>query len=96
MIEIENNELIEEKLNKLSLKGITWKTWVSTGLTLIAGINEILLISGVETPLSEISNDTLTTVLTVAFLLAIRGYSWWHNNSVTQKAQESDKARKEK
>lgn len=86
----ENNEIIEEKLNKLSLNGITWKTWVSTGLTVVAGINEILLISGVETPLSELSNDTLTTVLTIAFLLGIRVYSWWHNNSVTEKAQKAD------
>lgn len=91
-----DNEIIEEKLNKLSLNGITWKTWVSTGLTVLAGLNEILLISGIQTPLSELSDTTVTTALTVAFLVAVRAYSWWHNNSVTKKAQEADKEKNNK
>ena len=91
-----DNKVIEGKLNKLNLAGITWKTWISTGLTLIASLNEILLISGIDTPLSKVSNDTLTTVLTVVFLLGIRAYSWWHNNSVTKTAQEADKDKNNK
>lgn len=80
-----------EELNKLSIGNITWKTWVSTGLTVVASVNEILMVSGIDTPLSKISNDTLTTVLTVGFLVAVRAYSWWHNNSITKKAQAADK-----
>ena len=86
---------IEEKINNLSLKGISKGTWISTGLTIIAGINEFCLMAGVDTPLSNISDNTWSLILTILFLAAIRFYTWWHNNSITEKAQHADEMLKE-
>ncbi len=80
----------EELLDKFSIGTITWKTWLTSGLTIIAAINEILMILGIQTPISQLSEGTLSTALAIIFLVAVRWYSWWHNNSITKKAQMAD------
>lgn len=80
----------EETMEKFNIGTITWKTWLTSGLSLVAAINEVLMLLGYETPVTQLSEGTLTTVLAIMFLAAVRVYSWWHNNSITKKAQAAD------
>lgn len=76
-------------MKKLNLKGVSIQTWVRTIVLALALISQILVLLGKsDKPIdTERTAQILTTILTAVASV----WSWWKNNSFTQKAQEADK-----
>ena len=70
------------------MKKISKGTIIRTACLVLAIINNALAIAG-KSPL-PISNETLTEVISFCFTTVASIYSWWYNNSFTQKAIEAD------
>ncbi len=75
-------------MNKINLKGVEMSTWIRTFVLVVALLNQALLIFGVTK--SETDIDTLTYYVSFAFTALSSLWSWWKNNSFTQKAQKAD------
>lgn len=75
-------------MNKINLKGVEFSTWVRTAVLVAALVNQALLIFGITK--NEADMDTLTYYVSFAFTAISSVWSWWKNNSFTQKAQKAD------
>ena len=75
-------------MNKINLKGVEFSTWVRTAVLVAALVNQALLICGITE--NEADMDTLTYYVSFAFTAISSVWSWWKNNSFTQKAQKAD------
>lgn len=76
-------------MKKFNLKNVSIQTWVRTGILLFALINQALVIFGVSD--KQISLDSWASYSTYALTVVSAIWSWWKNNSFTDKAQEADK-----
>lgn len=75
-------------MNKINLKSVDKSTWVRTAVLLVALINQAMLIFGITN--QEIDEESFTSFASY-FLTAISSvWSWWKNNSFTEKAQTAD------
>lgn len=76
-------------MKKLNLKGVSVQTWVRTIVLALALVSQILVLLGKadKTIDTERTAQILTTILTAVASV----WSWWKNNSFTNKAQEADK-----
>ena len=74
----------------MNFKGVTKETWIRTAVTVLALINQMLVMFGKEVfpytvdEMYEVCSAVATVVMTVI--------SWWNNNSFTEVAQLADKA----
>ena len=73
---------------KINLKGVSMQTWVRTIVLALALISQILVLFGK----SEKAIDTEKTaeILTTIFTTVAAVWSWWKNNSFTDRAQNAD------
>ena len=71
------------------MKKISKGTIIRTACLVLAIINNALAIAG-KSPL-PISNETLTEVISFCFTTVASIYSWWYNNSFTEKAIRADR-----
>lgn len=76
-------------MKKLNLKGVSLQTWVRTLILLIALINQALVVTGISK--NEIDLDSWANYGTYALTAVTAIWSWWKNNSFTEKAQSADK-----
>ena len=76
-------------MKKLNLKGVSIQTWTRTIVLALALISQVLVLLGKRT--NEIDMDKTTEILTYVLTLIASVWSWWKNNSFTNKAQEADK-----
>lgn len=76
-------------MKKLNLKGVTAQTWARTIVLLIALISQLLVVVGKRSEAIDVDQwqEYATYILTVIGSV----WSWWQNNSFTNKAQEADK-----
>lgn len=76
-------------MKKLNLKGVTAQTWVRTIVLLLALISQLLVVVGKRSEAIDVDQwqEYATYILTVIGSV----WSWWQNNSFTNKAQEADK-----
>lgn len=76
-------------MKKLNLKGVTAQTWARTIVLLLALISQLLVVVGKRSEAIDVDQwqEYATYILTVIGSV----WSWWQNNSFTNKAQEADK-----
>ena len=75
-------------MKKLNLKGVSKQTWARTIVLLLALVNQALVMFEVTDRVVEL--ETWTRYVTYALTVISAVWSWWKNNSFTQKAQEAD------
>ncbi len=75
-------------MKKINLKGVSKQTWVRTIVLILALVNQALVMFGVTD--NEVELETWTRYATYIFTVISAIWSWWKNNSFTQKAQEAD------
>ena len=75
-------------MKKLNLKGISMQTWVRTAVLVLALINQALVMFGITK--NEIELEQWTEYASYIFTAITAIWSWWKNNSFTDKAQEAD------
>ncbi len=76
-------------MKKINLKGVTAQTWARTLVLVLALISQLCVILGKRTEAIDI--DRWQEYVTYAFTVGASIWSWWQNNSFTNKAQEADK-----
>ncbi len=75
-------------MKKLNLKGVSVQTWVRTIVLLLALSNQALVMFGITK--TEIELEQWTQWASYIFTVVTAVWSWWKNNSFTDKAQEAD------
>lgn len=75
-------------MKKINLKGVSKQTWVRTIVLILALVNQALVMFGVTD--NEVELEAWTRYATYIFTVISAIWSWWKNNSFTQKAQEAD------
>ena len=75
-------------MKKLNLKGVSKQTWARTIVLLLALVNQALVMFEVTDRVVEL--ETWAQYATYALTVISAVWSWWKNNSFTQKAQEAD------
>ncbi len=75
-------------MKKLNLKGVSVQTWVRTAVLVIALINQALVVFGITS--KEIKLEEWTQYASYILTAVTAIWSWWKNNSFTDKAQEAD------
>ena len=75
-------------MKKINLKGVSKQTWVRTIVLVLALVNQALVMFGVTD--NEVELETWTRYATYIFTVISAIWSWWKNNSFTQKAQQAD------
>lgn len=76
-------------MKKINLKGVSAQTWARTLVLLIALVSQILVVFGKSDTAADV--DTLQEKATMILTLVASVWSWWKNNSFTDKAQQGDK-----
>ena len=74
-------------MNKINLKGITSETVTGVFILLIALINAILQMLGINT--LPIENEELSAIVSGIFLVGMALWNTWKNRNVTTGAQEA-------
>lgn len=76
-------------MKKINLKGVTAQTWARTLVLVLALISQLAVILGKRSEAIDVDQwqEYATYILTVIGSV----WSWWQNNSFTNKAQEADK-----
>lgn len=76
-------------MKKINIKGVTAQTWARTIVLLLALISQLAVILGKRSEAIDVDQwqEYATYILTVIGSV----WSWWQNNSFTNKAQEADK-----
>ena len=75
-------------MKRINLKGVSVQTWVRTLVLVLALINQALVMFGVSK--TEIEIEQWTQYASYIFTVITAVWSWWKNNSFTDKAQEAD------
>ena len=75
-------------MNKINLKSVDKSTWIRTAVLLAALINQALVIFGITN--KKLDEESFTCFASYLLTAASSVWSWWKNNSFTQKAQEAD------
>lgn len=75
-------------MKKINLKGVSIQTWVRTIVLALALVSQVLVMLGKSD--RELDTDRATEVLTMLFTIVASVWSWWKNNSFTDKAQKMD------
>ena len=73
-------------MNKINLKGITSEAVVGVLIHLVALINAILQMCGLNT--LPIDNKEISSIVSGLFLVAAALYNTWKNRNITTAAQE--------
>lgn len=75
-------------MKRLNLKGVSTQTWVRTAVLILALANQALVLFGVTK--TEIELEQWTQYASYIFTVVTAIWSWWKNNSFTDKAQQAD------
>lgn len=75
-------------MKRLNLKGVSTQTWVRTVVLLLALGNQALVMFGITK--TEIELEQWTQWASYIFTAVTAIWSWWKNNSFTDKAQQAD------
>ena len=80
-------------MNKINLKGVTKEAVAGILILLLALVNAVLQMFGVET--LPINNEEVSTIISTVFLIVTALYNTWKNRNITtasQTAQEITEA----
>lgn len=80
-------------MNKINLKGVSTETVTGILILLLALVNAVLQMFGVET--IPINNEEVSTIISTVFLIVTALYNTWKNRNITtasQTAQEITEA----
>ena len=75
-------------MNRINLKSVDKSTWIRTFVLLAALINQALVIFGVTE--KKIDEESFTCIASYALTAISSIWSWWKNNSFTERAQQAD------
>lgn len=75
-------------MKRLNLKGVSTQTWVRTAVLILALANQALVLFGITK--TEIELEQWTQYASYIFTVVTAIWSWWKNNSFTDKAQQAD------
>lgn len=73
-------------MNKINLKGVTAETVTGILILLLALVNAVLQMFGVET--LPINNEEVSTIISTVFLIVTALYNTWKNRNITSVSQE--------
>ena len=73
-------------MNKINLKGVTKEAVTGILILLVALVNAILQMFGIET--LPINNEEVSTIISTVFLIATCLYNTWKNRNLTTVSQE--------
>lgn len=76
-------------MKKINIKGVSVQTWARTIVLLLALISQLCVILGKRSEAIDVDQwqEYATYILTVIGSV----WSWWNNNSFTEKAQKADR-----
>ena len=79
-------------MKKINIKGVSVQTWARTIVLLLALISQLCVILGKRSEAIDVDQwqEYATYILTVICSV----WSWWNNNSFTEKAQKADRIMK--
>ncbi|MBR3836010.1 MAG: phage holin [Clostridia bacterium] len=75
-------------MRRINLKGVSVQTWVRTIVLVLALVNQALVMFGITK--TQIELEQWTQYASYIFTVVTAVWSWWKNNSFTDKAQEAD------
>ena len=74
-------------MNKINLKGVSKEAVTGILILLLALVNAVLQMFGVET-LPAINNEEVSTIISTVFLIVTALYNTWKNRNITSVSQE--------
>lgn len=74
-------------MNKINLKGVTKEAVAGILILLVALINAILQMFGIET--LPINNEEVSTIISTIFLIVTALYNTWKNRNLTTASQSA-------
>ena len=74
-------------MNKINLKGVTKEAVTGILILLVALINAILQMFGIET--LPINNEEISTIISTIFLIVTALYNTWKNRNLTTASQSA-------
>lgn len=74
-------------MNKINLKGVSKEAVTGILILLLALVNAVLQMFGVET-LPTINNEEVSTIISTVFLIVTALYNTWKNRNITTVSQE--------
>lgn len=75
-------------MKKINLKSVDINTWIRTIVLVAALANQALVIFGINNKTIETESVTYYASYILTALSSV--WSWWKNNSFTEKAQQAD------
>lgn len=73
-------------MNKINLKGVTVETVAGVLILLVALINSVLQMFGINT--MPIENEEITNIISTVFLIVTSLWNTWKNRNITTISQE--------
>ena len=74
-------------MNKINLKGVSTEAVTGILILLLALVNAVLQMFGVET--LPINNEEVSTIISTVFLIVTALYNTWKNRNITTASQTS-------
>lgn len=74
-------------MNKINLKGVTKEAVTGILILLVALVNAILQMFGIET--LPINNEEISTIISTIFLIVTALYNTWKNRNLTTASQSA-------
>lgn len=76
-------------MKRINIKGVSVQTWARTIVLLLALISQLCVLLGKKSNAIDVDQwqECVTYILTVIGSV----WSWWKNNSFSEKAQKADK-----
>ena len=74
-------------MNKINLKGVTKEAVAGILILLVALVNAILQMFGIET--LPINNEEVSTIISTIFLIVTALYNTWKNRNITTASQSA-------
>ena len=74
-------------MNKINLKGVSTETVTGILILLLALVNAVLQMFGVET--LPINNEEISTIISTIFLIVTALYNTWKNRNLTTASQSA-------
>ncbi len=75
-------------MKKINIKGVSVQTWARTLVLFLALISQLCVILGKKTQAIDV--DQWQEYVTYALTVIGSVWTWWKNNSFTEKAQKAD------
>lgn len=77
-------------MNRLNPKGVGAEVWTRTGILFLALVNQAVVTLRIKN--GETDADSFAAFASYALVVIGALWSWWKNNSFTERAQKADRS----